>query len=112
MKKKYREINVDGKQYAWSAKGVVDECEIPCTRVKIWQDKNTTLFDEVLDLQRVTPSTIAEKIKDLNSNKKTFNILLELMEEVEAETEEEACEVFIEKMKGGNIDLHPIAWEV
>jgi hypothetical protein len=42
---------------------------------------------------------------------KTFKILLELMEEVEAETEEEACKVFIEKVKSGDIELYPIAWE-
>ena len=42
---------------------------------------------------------------------KTFKILLELMEEVAAETEEEACKVFIEKLKSGDIELYPIAWE-
>ena len=65
MKKKYREIEVDGVSYAWSASAVADECEIPCVRVKIWRGKNTLIFDEVCGHQIVKPSMIACEIKRL-----------------------------------------------
>ena len=68
MKKKYREITVNGERYAWSSFSVVDECEIPCVRVKIWRDKNTLIFDEVWEHQSVKPATISDKIRILTAN--------------------------------------------
>jgi len=76
MKKKYRNITVDGHEYAWSAQDVVDECECPCTRVKIWRDKNTLIFDAVwgepkhMDVSNLTPRLIADKIKSITANAK------------------------------------------
>lgn len=60
MKKKHRDITVDGKQYGWRVKRnsrVENE-------VTIWKDKKV-IFNQVMRSDDIRPANIAEKIKEL-----------------------------------------------
>ena len=58
MKKKYRDITVEGVKYAWTIYGSGKEHD-----VTIWKDKKQ-LFTETLRLGSVTPKDIADLIRD------------------------------------------------
>ena len=75
MKKKFREITVNGKRYAWCVWNIDDE-GMPFPRVKIWSDKNTVLLDTAMlpglvwpfhqnGSEMVTPRMIKEEILKL-----------------------------------------------
>lgn len=61
MKKKIRNISVDGVDYSW----VVDEVEWPELVLRVWRSKNDVLFEEHLDAHGgpVTPSMVAAFIQ-------------------------------------------------
>jgi len=65
MKKKFREIVVDGENYTWRVDSSWD-----VTTVKIWKDKKVIINHEVYGFDQVTPKHIAEMIK--NKNKKVL----------------------------------------
>lgn len=58
MKKKHRDITVDGVKYAWTIYGGGKEHD-----VTIWKDKKE-LFTETFRLGSVTPKDIADLIKE------------------------------------------------
>ena len=60
MKKKFREIVVDGKNYAWSARKHGDGGML----VKIWKDKKI-IYEEHLSYDSMTPHFISLIIADL-----------------------------------------------
>lgn len=63
MKKKFREITVDGNQYAWR---VYEYGDGDSLAIKIWLDKKV-IYDEITNLAEVTPQTIADIIMvDIN----------------------------------------------
>ena len=57
MKKKHRDITVDGVKYAWTLYGGGKEHD-----VTIWKDKKEW-FTSTLRLQHVTPKDVADLIK-------------------------------------------------
>ena len=58
MKKKYRDITVDDEQFAWAIQGVSNI-------VKVWQDgKELCHLEFDKDLVSVTPSMVADRIRD------------------------------------------------
>lgn len=56
MKKKHRDITVDGVQYGWT----VDYR----TRLKIWKDKKVIAEHNISELHDITPSIVAALIKE------------------------------------------------
>lgn len=66
MKKKVRNIEVDGKNYVWTAKRGYRDLTL-----RIWDDKKTIVFEKVypnvLDYEyqakKITPGYVAEIIK-------------------------------------------------
>jgi len=61
MKKKYRDIIVDGIKYAWRAQ----EDDDYSLRLKIWKDKNVIFESHLSEVPQATPKIVAEIIGDL-----------------------------------------------
>ena len=60
MKKKYRDIVVDGQQYGWIASYLGKEIV-----VKVYKDKNK-YFQRSVRMPSITPADVAEYIKEYN----------------------------------------------
>jgi hypothetical protein len=60
MKKKHRNITVEGVQYAWSIGG--NDYDIGSTKVNIWRDKKIIISASLFD-EEITPKQIADIIK-------------------------------------------------
>jgi len=62
MKKKHRDITVDGVKYAWTIKNDCDGYGGNC--VSIWKDKKV-IHEDIISGIDITPKTIADMIKKL-----------------------------------------------
>jgi hypothetical protein len=59
MKKKYRDITVDGELYAWMTS---------CQTLTIWKNKKVIITQDVSHIT-VTPGIVAESIKEYNKER-------------------------------------------
>ena len=57
MKKKYRDIEVNGEEYAWAVQDGCDTCTL-----KIWKDKKVLIEDVDIADMTITPSMVKEII--------------------------------------------------
>jgi len=55
--KKLRSITVAGHEYKWLVETVNGD-----KKLKIWEDKNTVVFHEMIYIDDITPSTVADII--------------------------------------------------
>jgi hypothetical protein len=61
--KKLRDITVEGKTYKWYVRHIDYYGPV----LKVWENKNTVLYEGDVPDNNVTPSYVAEKIKEYSN---------------------------------------------
>lgn len=74
-KKKYRDIHVDGHDYAW----LVDKDK----NIVVFSNKQRLFSSNAGDVMAITPSLVKERIQNFNTKQGIEEILLDFRDEVE-----------------------------
>ena len=65
MKKKIRTIVVSCRVFKWCCKEYVDECELPYTRVRVWDDTRKLIANKICVDLGVTPKAVRSIIESV-----------------------------------------------
>lgn len=72
MKKKFREIEVDGEEYAWRVASHVDDANLPYNKLTVWEDKKILFTKDYKDGEAVTPKTVSNEIRNFVENMRSI----------------------------------------